>query len=261
MLELRERAAAPAPDRPRFTIRSHSSGSQRSSEAGAWSVVSLATGRTGTATACSWRLSGPGPDSRVGSCLAVSAVLLLRRCYSAACTTSTKMGMLGKRNALTGLAAVGSAVALAACGSSQKPSSPTASGTPSKALALANCMRAHGVPNFPDPTDGGGGVNLAGTGINPQSPAFKSARQVCAKLAPAAGPGGARATESQFLAALSFAKCMRAHDFPDFPDPTRSDSPPGPILIIGPGLFFRVSPSFDPNTPAVVDSVAACGGH
>lgn len=171
------------------------------------------------------------------------------------------MGMLGKRNVRCGLAAVGSVITLAACGSPQKSSSATGSGAVSKALALANCMRAHGVPNFPDPAGGGGGLNLGGTGINPESPAFKAARQACAKLIPAAGPGGVRATESQFLAAVKFAKCMRAHGFPDFPDPTRSDSPPGPILIIGPGLFFRVSPSFDPNTPAVNHSVATCQGH
>jgi hypothetical protein len=67
-----------------------------------------------------------------------------------------------------------------------------------------------------------------------------------------------QATESQFLAALKFAKCMRTHGFSSFPDPTRFDSPPGPILIIGPGLFFRVSPTFDPNTSAVSRAVAVC---
>lgn len=169
--------------------------------------------------------------------------------------------MLRKRNVWRSLAAVGFAVTLAACGSSHSPSSGAGSGTSSKALAVADCMRAHGVPNFPDPTGGGGGINLAGTGINPKSPAFKSARRVCAKLAPAASPGGVRATESQFLAAVTFAKCLRAHGLPDFPDPTRSDSPPGPILIVGTGLFFRVSPSFDPNTPAAAHSIATCGGR
>jgi hypothetical protein len=120
-------------------------------------------------------------------------------------------------------------------------------------------MRAHGVPSFPDPSGGGGGINLPGTGINPQSPAFKSARRACARLAPGGAPGGVRATESQFLAALRFAKCMRVNRFPSFPDPTRVDSPPGPILIIGNGLFFRVSANFDPNTPAIHRAVAACG--
>ena len=130
--------------------------------------------------------------------------------------------------------------------------------TTSLALEFATCMRAHGVPSFPDPSGGGGGVDLAGTGINPQSPAFKSARQACARFAPQRGPGGIEATESQFLAAVAFAKCMRAHGYSDFPDPSRSDSPPGPILIIGPGLFFRVSSSFDPNAPAVARSMAGC---
>ena len=118
-------------------------------------------------------------------------------------------------------------------------------------------MRAHGVPSFPDPKGGGGGNNLAGTGINPQSPAFKSARLACAKLAPAA-TGRVRATEPQFLAALMFAKCMRNEGFPDFPDPTHVDAPPGPILIVGPGLFFRVTAVFNPNTPQVQRAFGAC---
>jgi hypothetical protein len=156
-------------------------------------------------------------------------------------------------------AAVICGVALVGCGSSQMPSRTTASGTSSRALEFANCMRAHGVPSLPDPSAGGGGVNLAGTGIDPQSPAFRSARQACGQLAPG-GRGGPQATESQFLAALRFARCMRARGWPDFPDPTHSDSPPGPILVIGPGLYFRVSPTFDPNTPAVSAAVAACRG-
>jgi hypothetical protein len=137
----------------------------------------------------------------------------------------------------------------------------TGSRTCSQALEFATCMRSHGVTSLPDPSGGGGGINLAGTGIIPQSPAFKSARRACAQLAPGGAPGGVQATESQFLAALSFAECMRVHGFPNFPDPTRFDSPPGPILVVGHGLFFRVSPSFDPNTPAVDRAVAACEGR
>jgi hypothetical protein len=150
-------------------------------------------------------------------------------------------------------------MALAACGSSQPSSGATASGAHPLALEFANCMRDNGVPNFPDPGGGGGGVNLEGTGINPQSPAFKAARQACRKFTPG-GAGGVRATPSQFLAALRFAKCMRVHGFPHFPDPTRSDSPPGPILIVGAGLFFRVGQGFDPNTPQVKRAMTACGG-
>jgi hypothetical protein len=52
-----------------------------------------------------------------------------------------------------------------------------------KALAWAACMRQHGLPNFPDPGFGGGGQITLGSaakgGIDPQSPAFKSAQAAC----------------------------------------------------------------------------------
>ncbi len=148
-------------------------------------------------------------------------------------------------------------ITVAACGSAQTPSHTTGSKIGSRPLAFANCMRAHGVPSFPDPNGGGGGVNLTATGINPQSPAFVAARKTCAGLTPGA-VGGAHATANQFIAALRFSKCMRTHSFPTFPDPTRSDSPPGPILIVGPGLFFRVNQSFDPNTPQAARAMSGC---
>ncbi len=158
------------------------------------------------------------------------------------------------------LAAVSCVLALAGCGASHKSSSTTGSKEHSKAVAFASCMRANGVPSFPDPAAGGSGVNLAGTGIDPQAPAFKSAREACAKFSPG-GARGVQATEAQFLSALAFAKCMRTHGFPAFPDPTRFDAPPGPILVVGSGLFFRVSSSFDPNTSAAKKAMGACGAR
>jgi hypothetical protein len=169
------------------------------------------------------------------------------------------MGKPGNHKLWGCLVALGWTVAVAACGSSHTANSAKGSRSDPPALKFADCMRANGVPSFPDPSGGGGGVNLAGAGINPQSPAFKAARKACARLAPGGAPGGVQATESQFLAALRFAECMRVNGFPAFPDPTRVDSPPGPILIIGNGLFFRVSPNFDPTTPAVKRAIAACG--
>jgi hypothetical protein len=53
------------------------------------------------------------------------------------------------------------------------------------ALAHAVCMRAHGVPNFPDPvvTGNGNGITVGsggpGAGMNPQSPAFQQAEKIC----------------------------------------------------------------------------------
>jgi hypothetical protein len=52
-------------------------------------------------------------------------------------------------------------------------------------LQLAQCMRSHGVPNFPDPNPSGG---LSLNGINPNSPAVKAALQKCQ---PPGGPSQA----------------------------------------------------------------------
>jgi hypothetical protein len=47
------------------------------------------------------------------------------------------------------------------------------------AIANAECMRKHGVPNFPDPTFSRGQLNTGLGAIDPQSPAFKHAAAVC----------------------------------------------------------------------------------
>ena len=87
------------------------------------------------------------------------------------------------------LTALGCAVALAACGSSgHAGSGPRANA----GLKFAACMRSHGVPNFPDPS-GGGGIQIpVGSGINPRSPAFQSAQRSCASCCPAAAREGSR---------------------------------------------------------------------
>ena len=48
-----------------------------------------------------------------------------------------------------------------------------------QALKFSECMRTHGVPNFPDPLPGGG-YDYPGS-INPNSPAFQHASNQCQK--------------------------------------------------------------------------------
>ncbi len=55
------------------------------------------------------------------------------------------------------------------------------------ALKYGECMRSNGVPNFPDPKvqsgpNGGVGVQIGGSGIDPQAPAFKAAQQKCRSI-------------------------------------------------------------------------------
>jgi hypothetical protein len=63
-----------------------------------------------------------------------------------------------------------------------------------QALQFSQCMRAHGLTNFPDPVfRSGGGVQIAiraGTGLDPSSPAFKSAQQACGQPFGKAGVTG-----------------------------------------------------------------------
>lgn len=58
----------------------------------------------------------------------------------------------------------------------------------SRLLAMAACMRSHGVPNYPDPTFGSGGMVSQGfsrsEGVDPNSPIFKAAQKACGGSGP-----------------------------------------------------------------------------
>jgi hypothetical protein len=88
----------------------------------------------------------------------------------------------------------GPAVASAAkiCQEYMAPSGPPPALSESEreaAIANAQCMRRHGVPNFPDPTFSGGQLNVALGGVNPQSPAFKQAAAACGNRSGGNGVG------------------------------------------------------------------------
>ena len=54
-------------------------------------------------------------------------------------------------------------------------------------LKYSQCMRSHGVPNFPDPkiiSSSGGSQQVYLPGINPQSPAFRTAAATCGGFGP-----------------------------------------------------------------------------
>jgi hypothetical protein len=61
------------------------------------------------------------------------------------------------------------------------------SGNLAKDLKFAQCMRSHGVPDFPDPNKNGG---FSGTStVNPSSPTFQKAQSTCMQLSGLGGPG------------------------------------------------------------------------
>jgi hypothetical protein len=162
----------------------------------------------------------------------------------------------GRRD--TGLAAVVVCVAAfaAACGGVGRSADlGYVNGTPDSGLAFAQCMRTHGVPNFPDPS--GGQVNLSG--FNRNSPGFQHAAAICGRPA-SAGP----AQRAQGLAkALAFARCMRAHGLPDFPDPTVRNSSNGSSITIHMSVGSGVDPKSPPfqAAPRVCRSLLPGGGR
>jgi hypothetical protein len=143
---------------------------------------------------------------------------------------------LGRRAAYSGRAlAVMAAVAVLATACS-KPSGPGVAqlGSTSNAgaaktglLAFAECMRAHGISNFPD----SGQVDTS-SGIDPNSAQFRRAADACRSLLPQGG-GGEISTKDQ-EAFLAHSACMRAHGLPNFPDPNFSGG--GAQIQLGPGL-------------------------
>jgi hypothetical protein len=122
------------------------------------------------------------------------------------------------RLSFIGLAALGCAVAIAACGSMHS-SAESASNPSTQLLTFSKCMRSHGLPSFPDPN--GQGIHIGpGSGINPSSPAFRAARSVCGKLLPGGGPGNQRPTAQQIDMVRQISQCMRQHGVTGFADPT-----------------------------------------
>jgi hypothetical protein len=92
-------------------------------------------------------------------------------------------------------------------------------------LAFARCMRANGVPNFPDPRAGSGAAFPIPAGTSPAAPAFHAAQAKCQTLLPDDGLPGAGSTppSAQTLAKLlRIARCMRGHGISQFPDPKSS---------------------------------------
>lgn len=143
-------------------------------------------------------------------------------------------------------AMVACALALAACGSEHRPNSPRASSY-ARGVKYSDCMRSHGVSNFPDPA-AGGGFDIRALGNEALSPAFVSAQKACANLLPGGVPP--RITDAQLHQMAAKANCIRHHGFPSFPDPTLGSG--------GRGVQYTLPANWNIQAPAVVAARKAC---
>jgi hypothetical protein len=159
------------------------------------------------------------------------------------------------------LAAIAAATAIAACGSSSSSTS-SADAQPTQAqiqqdqqdaVAFVDCMRSHGVSNIPDPTTSPRGFKDSLDPNTEHSPAFRPALTACQHLLPNGGRPNQSAPHSpaQIAAFLSFARCIRNHGFPNFPDPTSSGDLTHEMLA---------SAGINLHQPAVLRAGDACVG-
>jgi hypothetical protein len=133
------------------------------------------------------------------------------------------------------IAAASLALLVTACSASPPPAGAggTSSAAAPSAVAYSHCMRSHGVPSFPDPASGGAVPKVDAQQLGVSDSRLQAAQAACQHLLPVAASfqqqarqcllAGAcpQALVQQMLTAdRAFARCMRSHGVPNWPDPS-----------------------------------------
>ena len=117
--------------------------------------------------------------------------------------------------------AVALAGAAAGCGGSASTGRPAAASAPRNAAAawhqVVLCARAHGMPGLPDPQINSSGKAIFPNGLNVPERTRQACQATFDRLIPTAQ--NTEPTRAQLAALLRFARCMRSHGIPDWPDP------------------------------------------
>jgi hypothetical protein len=144
-----------------------------------------------------------------------------------------------KRLAFTGFAAA--LVVAAACGTA----SPTPAAHPSANPAavyhqLSQCVRNHGLPDFPDPTvDAQGHPQFPPDVQRPPDAVMQACAPILNQLPASERPTQTTANDPAMM--RRFAACMRAHGIDDWPDPNADGSFTMPPTLGN----IKLNPRFD----------------
>lgn len=173
--------------------------------------------------------------------------------------------------------------AVAGSPASAQETPPTDAAARSAGLRFSRCMRAGGVPSFPDPGSGGGGgaagrvalnleymrvtaakspgsaATMTGDGVSVSASAFRAATRRCQKDLPHRQPSVSQIAQLESKA-LSFARCMRAHGVPSYHDPQVAIGPGGYAIGIRIGWGPSVDPAVERQSPAFQQAGRRCGG-
>jgi hypothetical protein len=116
-------------------------------------------------------------------------------------------------------------------------------------------MRAHGVPNFPDPVvkrqEGKTAISQMLPAAAAAAPAFQGAQKACAGIMP--GPRNqvqdAQQRRERVIGLVSFARCMRSRGVSNFPDPNTQGQIDQQTLAAA---------GIDIHLPSVIRAAMAC---
>lgn len=159
------------------------------------------------------------------------------------------------RSASAAVIALVASITVAACGGSGSSGSSAAS-TADTGLKYAACVRADGVPDYPDPRSGGGEsidqapdkITIDGRALAESPQVVRTAMSKCERYSPIAQ--GSPTSGSQLAKlraeALVMARCMRAHGVPNYPDPTVKAGPGGHGVVVSlPGGIDAKAPAIE----------------
>jgi hypothetical protein len=111
-------------------------------------------------------------------------------------------------------------------------------------------MRAHGVPDFPDPGSNGN-FNLPSSGSTQET----AANHVCNHLLNVGPQLTMAQTQHALRQLVKYAQCMRAHGVPNFPDPQITS---GGIGVPGGFTFDTADRNLDQKSPRYQAASRAC---
>jgi hypothetical protein len=128
-------------------------------------------------------------------------------------------------------------------------------------------MRSHGVPSFPDPESSGLPKTQVVNARKDNPSRFDTANTACLHLLPSGGASGGngetRAQIAQDWTDLGkFARCMRSHGVPNWPDPTsRSTSDNRPAFnLTAAGLYPNSQPQLRTKAQQCASLLHLVGG-
>jgi hypothetical protein len=162
------------------------------------------------------------PTSRTVDVMIATAILALVLLATAACGGSTSSG----------------------AGPSSAGSGHASSAFLAQALAFARCVRAHGIPNFPDPNVSGTFSKAALQQLGVSASRLRAAENPCPL---SAGPTPVTAQDQRDY--LRGAACMRSHGVINFPDPAFSEG----------RVSFHIPASIDTHSVRFTQARQICG--